>query len=1436
MTTIKHMFLGAWMVGCMTCGAVPVSVVSFTASEPDENGAIELTWCLTGWQDPASVYPRMRYNVAVFRMEASDWGNVLVLPLSIKDQRNDVRGSYVDPGPHTPGETYYYWLACAPYDASRYYYNFASLYLSGYSDGGGVAGGTIQILNYSLTSVSDPVAVTMPEPVKVTFHANGGIGEMEPQEFLPGDAKELSKNLFKREGFEFEGWAVGSPNGGVKYRDMQYVGIGFGIESDTDLYAVWMEKDFVYDLKATTDLIEAIELTWNARDGHAGEKYIIYRSLDPSADFKEVERELLTTSYTDRSCLPGVNYYYYLKAIEGPDGIEGPKSKAVLGKKAVDEFDPCFDLELIGSDRPEEKGAKGSSGETHVLVAGCEFTCKVKLKNYLPEVVHDVSIKYVKLVGKPLGGAASQVEHTIVCYSDDTFGPHPNENYVIGNFVESEGTFEFEARLEDGMGRHGKYEWTAFCEYEVDGTFCKRPVKGPKKNVYFEKDGTDNGMPNIVNSGNKVPNWYAYWKADGACPGLNHDRVLYRGDGAAAWNGGAANSYPHLIESERFVWLDRDVAKFWPPRPVVFNQTFMTWDGKRQVGGIYKVEDVVAHEWQHHETSKRYNIQTNINGEPDSDRDLYRCVVEGVNGEGERIAKSENNGRDWVAICDLIVDVDEIDDHFNLKQLFGPSFPGLYPNKTDSYDLEHKKGWMYNGYGDNELVSLVAGRRGMYNANPSVDWAYPGEIAGGIPLLASPTASSGKGLKAMDANSGRDLKNTLTEESSGTNIIITLNSISVDTLMDGSCITGIVYAIGTTIQSDITVIFEGYMYDVESNVVATAHTLVSPDTTSVELFFDAKDIFENSTSGPYTLGRVVIRLDTNNTDDNIINELYDFAIAPIDIDRSMLRCDKGRVVSSAIDEVTTTGVVASASVQINVEGNYRLSAELVTTNGDLVAVTGVSNHCVVGVNEFNLAFSGDSIYQRGRCGIYAMRNLQLRSDNEFVAAYAGPVELPDIYDFTYFAPQGVHVVIDPTSGIFSEPTVTASGNLSALKFAFEATNSDNATACYDMTSFLVGTNSEIVAVMVSPIAISNGVNRIEITVPASTIASAGIDGPYRFESIELLPRSGNILGTTYRPTVISRGYKASDFSSAAIAQCGPSRLGDASGDGKLSFECPYNALRIGRITAEVVLVDKNGDFAAQVIKVDDIAEVGAKTCTVNVARGDITGVDAGEPYAVASFALRPDILGELPIYVDTTSLTNIFWPPAIPFPEIADDAKPEEVAATLSGMADANLAVNLTNAAQYAEYRAWALALTNEMVSAQAVKDSPRAWLSYALGVNQLIDAAITSNDLRIVSFRVHEINESGTATARTLNFTFEVAIDGVEIGSGSVAEETLKANLKKILGLEGSTALTPSTFSSDNIEITFEKPVDGKAKFSATPSHDVGNTFFMRVKVKGVQ
>jgi len=184
------------------------------------------------------------------------------------------------------------------------------------------------------------------------------------------------------------------------------------------------------------------------------------------------------------------------------------------------------------------------------------------------------------------------------------------------------------------------------------------------------------------------------------------------------------------------------------------------------------------------------------------------------------------------------------------------------------------------------------------------------------------------------------------------------------------------------------------------------------------------------------------------------------------------------------------------------------------------------------------------------------------------------------------------------------------------------------------------------------------------------------------------------------------------------------------------------------------------------------------------------------------------------------------------FPPLGEGATAEDVRAALSVGTDIGL-TNITDVAVYEVFRQWVDSVKGidgtTAAGAQTVKDSTKAWLSFALGVGKLIAKDIESGDMHITRFSIDLCGGSGGE----MQFSFEIAIDGVEIGSSeAIALASLKENLKKVIGVEGA-ARPDGEFSSENIEIVFDAPVDGKARFTATPPPDAGTSFFMRAKVK---
>ena len=168
--------------------------------------------------------------------------------------------------------------------------------------------------------------------------------------------------------------------------------------------------------------------------------------------------------------------------------------------------------------------------------------------------------------------------------------------------------------------------------------------------------------------------------------------------------------------------------------------------------------------------------------------------------------------------------------------------------------------------------------------------------------------------------------------------------------------------------------------------------------------------------------------------------------------------------------------------------------------------------------------------------------------------------------------------------------------------------------------------------------------------------------------------------------------------------------------------------------------------------------------------------------------------------------------PADPIPRIATDS---EVADALDGSADSNLAANITSRTEYNAYRAW---VDKRGLGHKAVKAAPKSWLSYALDANVLIDRRFRKDDLSIDMF----------AQSSAGGFLFELGLNGVEIG-----DEATAANLAKIFGIEGTSAIDRNDFSSDNVTFSFGAPNDGKATIVAEPKDGNAESFFLRATMR---
>ena len=107
---------------------------------------------------------------------------------------------------------------------------------------------------------------------KITFNANGGNGEMKPQNVIIGESAKLNKNTFYYAGHMFMGWST-TPDGEVEYtKDAKF--FNSGDEHAYTLYAIWTEGTEGLEFKTYQDHCEVIAYVGDEVKVVIPEKYL----------------------------------------------------------------------------------------------------------------------------------------------------------------------------------------------------------------------------------------------------------------------------------------------------------------------------------------------------------------------------------------------------------------------------------------------------------------------------------------------------------------------------------------------------------------------------------------------------------------------------------------------------------------------------------------------------------------------------------------------------------------------------------------------------------------------------------------------------------------------------------------------------------------------------------------------------------------------------------------------------------------------------------------------------------------------------------------------------------------------------------------------------------------------------------------------------------
>ena len=602
----------------------------------------------------------------------------------------------------------------------------------------------------------------------------------------------------------------------------------------------------------------------------------------------------------------------------------------------------------------------------------------------------------------------------------DIKGPVPIPRNLWPQEIDMSGTFEFPFVLPTGLGSHGQYFWTVFTNYKnesyvntilgrtdlptVEGATFPRMediitlgmeaqllITNELGMVFFDKYGQDDAG---------TPNWFKYWKEDGACPSLKrhqnmivldkNDKLAPEGYGCWSDNTEFFKNYiarPFNIENvlappdgkvhfsykwsfsegyyfdhnrQKWIWIQSPAGSHYPDIVRVSHPKNYEFSGPH-IYGIHTVEEVLAHEIQHCYT---HNVYSALHGvQADSDLHIQEFNI---------VDWALNNGRNWY--CDFLTDA--VEGMQYVEYLFDTG-------KTDTYNLGQIKNVQYKRYGDDEFLAMMAANKATKEgrAIATNDWAFPGEqsyLPVGVRNGWSHPAAAG--MVGMLAKSNRAVvNNVMPGEDSSCSVSVGSVNVALERDSSTSRISWVrcSFPLSTVGVNELRVI--GILTDGDGNVAASAFASAGNGDSSVELVFSGKDIYESGLVGPFHIASLKFS-DFSKYDSVDVGVIREIEGGILNVARQDFLRGEGYLLDVANETVTTNGIEVSVNVEVNAAGKYDIVATIVNTNGIPVASGNAVANCAHGTNSLTVVFAASEILESGVDGPYVIDNIAVYKD------------------------------------------------------------------------------------------------------------------------------------------------------------------------------------------------------------------------------------------------------------------------------------------------------------------------------------------------------------------------------------------------------------------------------------------------------------------------
>ncbi|HII98087.1 MAG TPA: PKD domain-containing protein [Methanoregula sp.] len=620
-------------------------------------------------------------------------------------------------------------------------------------------------------------------------------------------------------------------------------------------------------------------------------------------------------------------------------------------------------------------------------------------------------------------------------------------------------------------------------------------VKTPLR-IYFDKGQYPNWADD---DGDGVPNWFTYWKKDGAVPGLN-DSVNYLpnlpGYGVASLNGTA-------------VWVSPLAASVHYSMPLVIPSTVLEPSGESfggpEVTGIDCLAEVIAHENYHNWVNRQWLDGGSFVGMTDSDYN----------------AAGSNTFND------------------KLPDTYEQTVSMTFTTDTDSYFLFALKHPTYLYYGDNEYMAMRTGNTGR--GIPAKDWAYPGKQAGHIvdlPLLNPPPGAGACGGMC-------DIVSDKLPDA----VFQGVEDTPQDTNANGR------YDL-LTAANDIPVSLEG-VHDVVavlSGDPGTGTTVIDirrnlqtfeAGNYSVAATFDGTAISSAGIDGPYTVNLSWQHEFQENGDPPFISwETAAYTSAEFELPPAVFS-------GTATGSAASRNLSVTVPLQINTAGVYTVEGYLQDPAGTPIAHAATTGAFITGTTNAGLVFDGNAIAAGHQDGTYSLVNfriLDVAGTTISRQAAAGTVAIVS---------SEFGSTIPILTGSYSEEGRWEDDLGRFEELSFEAGIDATVAGRYFYSAMLFDEEGDRIET-VSGSRVVNTPGPVTLTIPfkGQLINANGVDGTFSIRSLEIIGPAGSDL---HHQPLTTRTYTHTQFAAPAFQIIG--NITDYPVD--LNSDGIYDAVRVG---------------------------------------------------------------------------------------------------------------------------------------------------------------------------------------------------------------------------------------------------------------------------------